>query len=137
MTPGDHVLTYTTYENNSSTDAVAFTVYDLTSGVSATTGRMTSIAGVPVFLYYDGSTTDFVTEPAIPADGSGPAPGGYYWLRRPNLGDTYFDYATSNGAPIANYPATRVTNIGTSGRLMQTSYFDGVHAWHDNWENCS
>lgn len=132
VAPGDHVLTYTTYEN-STAGAVAFTVYDLTSGESATTGRREGFNGYPAFYYYDGSTTDFVTEPPL----GGPGPGGYYYLRKPHLLDTYFDYATSNGAPIADYPASRLTNVGVSGRTLQTSGFDGVHAWRDYWHYCS
>lgn len=133
VTPGDHILSYTTYAPPSSTAsaAVAFTVYNETTGYPAT-ARMSGVNGAPIILFYDGSTADYITEASSRVGGTA------YLLRKPHLNTTYFAYATSNGAPIADFPATRINtdSIHPNPDYAQTSQFDGVHAWSDVWGNC-
>jgi hypothetical protein len=127
VNPGDDVGAAVLYD----APEARMSVFDYTTGISNVVA-LTSWAGIPMSDFYDGTTADFITE----APSGGPAYGNYY-LRKPASGYTYYSYAATNYAPIASYYSWRLNEVGPSGRSMQTSGFDGVHAWQDTWTGCS
>jgi hypothetical protein len=120
---GHFIYTDTDYYNGT----VAFDVYDSTAGVDWNTGFMGTIGGHAVSGFYKGTTADFITEqPSIN--------GSQVRLRKPTSGSTYMYYAEANIEPIANFPASRVNEDSGS---VQSSGYDGVHAWYDTWHSCN
>jgi hypothetical protein len=129
VSPGDKVEATTYY----SSGEAYLTVEDLTTGVTKTTS-FTSYAGLAASGYYDGTTSDFITE----APSGGSAPGGLYYLRKPAAGSTDYYYAKTNGSPIADFLSWKINEVGSgTGNLMQYSNFNGSSAWADDWGSCS
>lgn len=120
-----------TYYDNY-TQSVTMTVDDFTKGLEWST-FVQNYNGDPASSYYDGTTVDYITE----APKGGYAPGGYYFLRKPHLGNTEIYFAEADNKPLSTYPTWNLTEIGPSGRTMQTSNFDGAKSWYDTWHSCS
>lgn len=125
---GDNVEATTNYTGS----AAYFTVIDHTPHPPTNrptvypAGPVTGAGGQPIQNFYDGSTADFVTE----------APswnGTMANLQRPADGNTYYYLAEANNQPVANFPSW---NLAEDGGHMQTSSWDGTHAWYDTWHNC-
>ncbi len=129
INPGDDVDSYTSYDPGSRT--VVLDVADISTGLAWSVGPIASYAGDPTSSYYDGTTVDYITEATF----GGSAPGGYYYLRKPHLGTTYTFRALPNGTDLQNFDSWRFNELNAN--LMQTSDFDGVHAWSDTWVACS
>ncbi|MCL4474290.1 MAG: hypothetical protein M1455_10200 [Actinobacteria bacterium] len=134
---GDDVEADAYYD--ASGNVINMAVWDWTKGYNWYVQIYNQYAGDPTYYYWDGSTADFVTE----SPHGGPAPGGWYYLRKPHLGNTYFYYATANQQPIANFWSWKLYEYSDpskywwgTGDYLQGSYFDGIHAWTDPWNNC-
>lgn len=128
---GDIVEAFESYTAGG-TGSAYFFVYDATNGLSASTTR-TTYSGANMSTYYEGTTADYITE----APGGGTAPQGRYYLRRPASDTTNYFYAVSNNQPINAFPSWNISEIGASGNIMQSSSYDGIHAWNDYWKSCS
>lgn len=125
--PGDAIEGYAYHQSG----WASMFVYDTSTGLSHSVG-LNSWSGESIDNYYDGTTVEYATE----SPRGGPGPLGYYWLRKPHLGNTYFAYAVANGStPIANFPSWNL-HQRKAGVLMQGSYFDGIHAWTNPWYSC-
>lgn len=132
INPGDDVQADVYYDT--ANNVIYMAVKDWTTGGWWGVGPISNYANDSAYDYWDGSTADFVTENTY----GGLAPGGWYELRKPYLGNTYYYYATANGQPIANFWSWQLNekNWPYTGDVMQTSTFDGIHAWYDNWVSC-
>jgi hypothetical protein len=125
---GDKVQSFNSY--SASAGSITMGVINIANGETHAV-TVTSYNGQAASGYYDGTTSDFVTE--APTNGNG----NIMDLRQPVGNSTYYYYATTNGNPISSYPSWRINELGVStGRTMQSSGFDGVHAWRDTWNGC-
>ncbi|GAA3253338.1 hypothetical protein ACFO1B_46005 [Dactylosporangium siamense] len=122
--PANHqVQSYVTYSGGEASMWVA----DLTDGVSHAI-VVTTIQNYLASSFYDGTTAEFITEPATVSGTTLP-------LSRPVGDQTTYYYATVNGQPIANFSSWRL-HQGLGG-WIQLSGFDGIHAWNDFWRHCT
>jgi hypothetical protein len=130
VAPGDTVVAYTQYSGGQA----SMSVYDQTSGNIWATGYMSTIGGLAASTYYDGSTSEYITE--APTGGS--APGGLYYLRKPHLGNTLFTQAQGNGSSAGSIGGFGINEYdGTTGDTMQqATAISGNGAWYDNWSYC-
>lgn len=125
-TPGHIVDAYTGYVGG----GFSFFVEDLTTGISWST-YISSYKGDPASAYYEGTTSDFITE----APSGGNEPGGLYSLRKPTA-PVHFTYAVTNSHALNYYNSWRINEVGYTGNLMQSTSFDGIHNWYNTWHNC-
>lgn len=96
--PGDDVDAYTSYSGG----ILDFFVEDLTNGTSWNSS-FSSYKGDPASAYYEGTTSDFITE----APSGGREPGGLYALRKPTSAPRYY-FASSNGESLSYYYSWRI-----------------------------
>lgn len=105
-------------------------VLDQTTGVSYSSGHISSLNGHNASYYFDGSTSDFIAEaPTDPA-------GDIEELRKPIFDDPVnFLHAQTNDLPTVDFNSWNITQ-GTSTHHIDDSTFDGVHGWQDTWRHC-
>ena len=120
INPGDQVEAWAHYDANYQMAWMAVTDWTINTNWYIGYGYYN---GDTATNYYDGTTADFITE----------EPPGYK-LRKPYLGNTYFNWAEANNLPIANFDSWRIYQY--NGGWIQGSYFDGIHAWTDPWNAC-
>ena len=133
INPGDQVYSAVTYNTNN--QSASFLVMDATKGIGWGTAPMNTISynnqAVSTNQFYDGTSTDFISEAATVNNKITP-------LAQPYLGDTYFNYATANGLTIHNYKSLKYTQLsGGSGHpAIDSTTFNGSGTWHNNWQRC-
>jgi hypothetical protein len=138
VTAGDYVGTDTRY-NGSGNGTATFKMMNFSSGLYQTYSVTRWGTWWP-YSFYDGTTSDYISE----QPGGGSAPGGRYYLRKPTS-PISFPYATANDNAVGSYPSWRVntTSDTSSGYYYngywykQGSWFDGIHAWTNEWYSCS
>lgn len=130
---GDNIESYNEYYNGK----ITMSVFDNSSNPTAfsRTVTLSSYDGLSASGYYDGTTSDFVTE----APQGGSAPGGNYYLRKPHGYSVRYFRAETNGNSLNTYHSWALTPLlGPSTRnVLQNASFDGVHGWYNSWVGCS
>lgn len=131
--PGDVVQAGTNWNNT--VGSVSMYVYDVTTGRFWSTGRMDTIAGYAARAWYDGTTSEYITEAPL----GGSAPGGLYYLRQPTYKTTAFSDAKGNGVVSNNNPGFSINEVSpyTRHTMQLASPYSGPGQFTDTWQNCS
>ena len=126
IAPGHQIRSTVTY--NSAGGFAVMAVYDITTGITYSSGAISSYQGHPTSYYYDGSTSDFISE--APTNSAGNVEP----LRRPTS-PVHFSAAYTNGNSIGTYGSWNIVQ-GTASHHIDDSSFDGSHAWNTTWRAC-
>lgn len=136
---GDDVRAYVAYNTSGHAGQAIFTVRDVTTNTTRSTGWNDGIipvgggALIPFSQFYDGSQAMFFTE--LP-----PSPTASFSLRKPALGTTLVTLTNANGQSLTNFRGVQVANaiqVGGSQRPIQDSGFtNGGTSWSTTFRNC-
>lgn len=129
VSPGDAIVTDS--EFNSTYGYASMYAYDAASGVNFSSGQIYTYHGVAAQTFWDGSTSDYITEAPTESDGHTT-----YQLREPSTGYESIPYILVNGKSLGSYKSDPIYQ-GIQGQpLVQTTTFDGHHGWIDIWQKC-
>lgn len=112
---GDDIDASTIYDAKGK--GVTFNVVDYTLQMYHTTGEIYSYRGDVTPKYYDGSTSEAITE----APSGGPTVDGLYYLRKPLDLYTYIAGTFANNQTPDVYKSEYVREVNSKGTLLQTS----------------
>ena len=128
VSPGDTIYTDAFFDTASGT--ADMTVYDSTNGAMWDSHYLSSYKGVAANTYYDGSTSDYITEAPTKSDGS------MYYLRHPSTGSESIPWIVVTGFSLRTYPSRSIAQVSSSHKI-QSSTFNGSSGWSDVWHYCS
>jgi len=129
VAPGDVV--YTDASHSVVFNTVSASAYDATTGVLDASGNLATYAGVAANTYYDGSTSDYITE--APSNASGVVN-----LRKPSTGSVSIPWINVNDLSLNSFASDKILQDSSAnpGTEEQTTTFDGAHGWSDTWHSC-